>query len=109
MGGLENQEDNLPNIELLDIVDTTVGSSDISVNSEWLPYSNNTILDNTQPEEDDDDEQPIQVITGNRFNGWNSDPLLPGGWISKDNNITVLRDNRLLLGSKMPTIFVANH
>ena len=85
------------------------GSSDISVSSDWLPYSNITILDDTQPEEDDNVQQPIQVVTGNRTDGWNSDSLLPGGWISKCNNITIKRDNRLLLGSKMPTIFVTNH
>ena len=85
------------------------GSSDISVNPDWLPYSNITLLDNTQSEEDDNVQQPIQVVTDNRITGWNRDSLLPGGWISKHNNITVKRDNRLLLGSKMPTIFVTNH
>ena len=84
-------------------------SSDICFSSDWLPHSNITLLDSTQPEEDDNVQQPIQVITGNRTDGWNSDSLLPGGWISKCNNITVKRDNRLLLGSKMPTIFVTNH
>ena len=63
------------------------GSSDISVNPDWLPYSNITLLDNTQSEEDDNVQQPIQVVTDNRIVGWNSDSLLPGGWISKHNNI----------------------
>ena len=157
-----------------------------SVTSDYLPYSSETIHDNTQPE----DDNMISVITGNRYNGvdWSDDGGLPAGWIPKcyeggddnsnqpndwmprfqdgrsdnsilpgdwnptstlktrrkdshlpegwksndndyelnnvgwkdnstlpvgwkvnSNNITVKRDNRCLLASKLPTIFVTNH
>ena len=52
--------------------------------------------------------------------GWNvrmhQGQNLPSGWMIRDkagnpknNNITVKRDNRCLLASKLPTVFVTNH
>ena len=41
--------------------------------------------------------------------GWREDGTLPDGWKSTRNNITVKRDNRCILASKLPTMFVTNH
>ena len=84
-------------------------SSDISAYSDYLPYSNNSLLDNTLTEDDCIEHQPIQVITGYRNHDWKAKRNLPGGWITKNNNITVHRDNRQVLASMLPTIFVTKH
>ena len=90
-------------------IQSTVNSCDISSYSDFLPYSNNSLLNNTLPEDDDQEHQSIQVITGNRNDGWNNDQNLPGGWITRNNNITVCRDNRQVIATMLPTIFVTNH
>ena len=41
--------------------------------------------------------------------GWKTQANMPNGWSSRNNNITVHRDNRRLLASKLTTIFVTNH
>ena len=43
--------------------------------------------------------------------GWSVNSPLPEGWITstKNNNKTIRRDNRCILASKLPTIFVTNH
>ena len=73
-------------------------------------FSNN---DNTQKEEDDDEHKQIQVVLGNRPNnlGWSNDGYLPENWTVRpsNNNITIHRDNRRILASKLPTVFVSNH
>ena len=94
------------NPEKIDNTDITVNSFDISTYSDYLPYSNNSLLDNTLLENDD---QPIQVITGNRNDSWNTDRNMPSGWITRNTNIAVHRDNRQVLASMLPTIFVTNH
>ena len=116
-----------------------------------MPFSTNTVNDNTHNEEDNQ----IKVLTGHRPShvGWNDSRTLPedwthsnqsedhnnsddaegwkedehmpagwndrmhqqqnlpSGWISRDksNYIKVKRDNRCLLASKLPTVFVTNH
>ena len=171
---------------------------DISVHTNYLPYSSNTLIDITHYEEADtnylpyssntlidithyeeaDNKQSIEVVTGYGYNsegwsdnsnlpdGWSvksypqedmysgqheqkgseSDPYenrpnnsnlhedwhytctipegwmdsnpgerrkdndaLPAGWKATKNNKTLTRDNRCLLASKLPTIFVTNH
>ena len=42
-------------------------------------------------------------------NRWRVTSNIPPGWRTKNNNITVRRDNKLLLAAKLPTIFVTNH
>ena len=86
-----------------------MNSCDISSYSDFLPYFNNSLLDNTLPEDDDQEHQSIQVITGNRNDGWNNERNMPSGWIFRNNNITVHRDNRQGIASMLPTIFVTNH
>ena len=149
-----------------------------SVEFDYLPYSSETMHDNTQLE----DDNIITVITGNRYNrvkwsddrnmpaewipknhsgwsdhsnlpddwrpnfydgwsdtsilpgnwnltedshipdgwittnqeepsyeGWRNDTTLPRNWKASSNNITAKRDNRCILASKLPTIFVTNH
>ena len=39
----------------------------------------------------------------------NQDNNIPKGWNTRNNNITIQRDNRKILASKLPTIFVTNH
>ena len=149
--------------------ETSDSNISVFVNSDYLPYSSESIHDNTQLE----DANNIRVITGNRVDwsdngnlpadwmfkqqqsgwsdrsilpenwnltnpnvdwhsplpegwrdnnqrneqnhnsdldqGWGDDNTLPKGWKSKGNNITVRRDNRCILASKLPTIFVTNH
>ena len=99
-------------------------SSDISAHSGYLPYTNIDVNDNTRPEnensenqsndntqegDDDPGNQVIQVIVGNRTEGWNINKAHPNEWRMRSNNITVKRDNRLLLANKLPTVFVTNH
>ena len=101
---------NQPSNHIITIHDSSQqGTCDISVNSDYLPYSDTSLHDKTILEEDHIVQQPISVITGNRPEGWKRDPNLPEGWISKSNNITISRDNKLILSSKLPTIFVTNH
>ena len=114
-------------------------TSDLSVDSNYLPYSHNNISDNTLPEDvltddnppeiedrddatpsednidaaqtesEDADNQPIETVIGNRSEGWKEGHHIPAGWRSETNNITVRRDNRELLASKLPALFVTNH
>ena len=107
--------------------------TDISVQSDYLPYSNNNIPDNTHVEDEDnthledddntqheDDDntqseknnsepQPIQVVTSNRVQGWNNNMILPKGWTTRINNVTIQRNNKGLLSRMLPTVFVTNH
>ena len=80
-------------------------SLDISVHSNFLPHSyNETDGENEQ------DQLPIPVIVGNRnHDGWKENRKILHGWKIKSNNITVKRDNRCLLASKLPSLFVTNH
>ena len=41
------------------------------------------------------------MVVGNRRHDW--------WWLPRTNNITVQRDNRKILASKLPTIFVTNN
>ena len=43
------------------------------------------------------------------YDDWHDDTNLPPGWIPRRNNTTVHRDNRTILASKLPTVFVTNH
>ena len=112
--------------------ETTV-ETDISVQSDYLPYSNNNIPDNTHVEDEDnthledddntqheDDDntqseknnsepQPIQVVTSNRVQGWNNNMIIPKGWTTRINNVTIQRNNKGLLARMLPTVFVTNH
>ena len=67
--------------------------------------------DITLAEEDNNEQQTIQVLIGNRNNSRNNYNNLPGGWMARNinNNITIHRDNRKILASMPPTIFVTNH
>ena len=51
----------------------------------------------------------IPVMIGNRLNGWSEVPNLPPNWSGRSNNITIRRDNRCILASKLPNIFFTNH
>ena len=106
MSGQEsNQTQSIENSEI-DNADDTVHSTDISSYSDYLPYSNYDLPDNTLAGNDD---RIIQVITGNRQNDWNPTRELPRGWNPRDNNITIHMDNRQMVASMLPTIFVTNH
>ena len=67
--------------------------------------------DNTLAEEDNNEQQTIQVLIGNRNDSGNNYNDLPDGWKARNikNNITIHRDNRKILASMLPTIFVTNH
>ena len=67
--------------------------------------------DNTLAEEDNNEQQTIQVLVGSRNDSGNNYNDLPGGWKARNikNNITIHRDNRKILASMLPTIFVTNH
>ena len=84
------------------------------VNSYYPLYSEPN-LDNTQKEHDDSENQVIQTVMGNRTNvpeGWidrTQQPFFPRDSETRNNNITIRRDNRKILASKLPTIFVTNH
>ena len=39
----------------------------------------------------------------------NQDNNIPKGWNTRNNNITIQRDNRKILANKLPTVFVTNH
>ena len=100
-------------------------SIDITVQSDYLPYTNNIIPDNTQLEdednthyEDDDNAQPeknvsepqnIQVVTSDRDQGWNKVTTLPKGWTTRNNLVTIQRSNKMLLARALPTLFVTYH
>ena len=106
MSGQEsNQTQSIENSEI-DNADDTVHSIDISSYSDYLPYSNYDLPDSTLAGNDD---QIIQVITGNRQNDWKPTRELPRGWNPRDNNITIHRDNRQMVASMLPTLFVTNH
>ena len=53
---------------------------DISVHSDYLPFSSDLICDE---ERHDRSDNSIKVVTGNRphYVGWYDDSNLPGGWI----------------------------
>ena len=51
---------------------------------------------------------PDNPPTGWRSTCDNGD-YLPSGWKTRNNNITIHRDNRKILASMLPTIFVTNH
>ena len=120
-------DDKISDILQCDGADTTFSSevlSDISAHSDYLPYTNINVNDNTRPENensenlsndntqegaDDPENQVIQVIVGNRTEGWKINKALPNEWRMRSNNITVKRDNRLLLANKLPTVFVTNY
>ena len=96
--------------------------------SNYLPLTNendDSLVDNLSQE-----GQNIEVVTGISFQdseGWESEESLPDGWITRqdplllqdpdipdgwnlrNNNITVRRDNRGLLASQLPVLFVTNH
>ena len=99
----------IPQCDTADISVSSDITLDLSVNSDFLPYSNNHLHDDSLPDEENDQNQSIQVVVGNRRQDWWYDKNLPGGWIPRTNNITVHRDNRKILASKLPTIFVTNH
>ena len=83
-------------------------SLDISVNSNFLPYCSNASNETTT--ENEEVQHPISVIVSNRnHESWKEDRNIPRGWKSKNNNITVKKDNRCLLASKLPSLFVTNH
>ena len=114
-------------------------TSDLSVYSNYLPYTYNNISDNTLPEDvitddnprkiedrddtthseynvdaaptesEDADNQPIETVVGNRNEGWKESHHIPAKWRTETNNITVRQDNRELLASKLPALFVTNH
>ena len=74
--------------------------------------------DNTYQEDDDNASKHIEVVIGNRYIGWIDKGSLPAGWNERSsmpaerntsNNITVRKDNKRILASKLPTIFVTNH
>jgi hypothetical protein len=45
----------------------------------------------------------------NVINGWSEVPNLPPHWSGRSNNITIRRDNRFILASKLSNIFVTNY
>ena len=85
----------------------SVISSELSVNSEFLPFTAN--VDNALLESEGEESMSIPVVVGNRINGWSKEPNLPTSSNRRDNNITIKRDNRCILASKLPNIFVTNH
>ena len=110
-GGPNNNNRTLESMQC-DTTDNSVSimtdiSSDLSVHSDYLPYSLISTSNNTLPGEDDSENQIIQVIIRNRTEGWSTKRNLPAGWIR---DITIVRrENRVLLAQKLPTIFVTNH
>ena len=67
--------------------------------------------DITLAEEDNNEQQTIQVLIGNRNNSRNNYNNLPGGWKARNikTNITIHSGNRKILASMPPTNFVTNH
>ena len=109
LGGQGNNENsNILSRSLSNNIDITIDSSDISVNSDYLPHSNYNLLDNTYKEDDDNVPKPIEVVIGNRYEGWKDKGSMHAGW-NTNNTTTVRRDNKRILASKLPTIFVTNH
>ena len=69
-------------------------------------------IDPTNGEDrNDDDALPEGWKNATYGEGWKNDNTLPDGWRSKihSNNITIKRNNKYLLASHLPTIFVTNH
>ena len=69
-------------------------SSDISISSNFLPYS--TEIEDVEVEEGGiedryEAEQPIQVIVRHRTHnaGWSEDVNIQPGWKTRSNNITI--------------------
>ena len=106
-GQINDYNNNNSSSVQIDNSNNIMDSSDISVNSGYLPHSNYNLHDNTQQEYADNIPKQIEVVIGNRYEGWKDRGSIPAGWT--DNNITVRRDNRRILASKLPTIFVTNH
>ena len=96
--------------------------------SNYLPLTNEN--DESLANDLSQEGQDIEVINGisfQSFEGWEledslpdgwmprqdpilpQDPNIPSGWNLRNNNITVRRDNRCLLASQLPVIFVTNH
>ena len=96
--------------------------------SNYLPLTNES--DDSLANDLSQERQDIDVINGISFqssegweledslpDGWTprqdpilpQDPNIPSGWNLRNNNITVRRDNRCLLASQLPVLFVTNH
>ena len=96
--------------------------------SNYLPLTNEN--DDSLANDLSQERQDIEVINGISFqssegweledslpDGWTprqdpmlpQDPNIPSGWNLRNNNITVRRDNRCLLASQLPVLFVTNH
>ena len=89
-------------------------SSDISVNSEYLPFSNQNLHDDTLNEDDDNTQNEDDDNTQNEddYNTQNEDDdntNLSQNWNARTSNITIKRNTNFLLASQLPTIFVTNH
>ena len=90
-----------------------VWSGDGTLPENWN-LSNSNIYQETW---NDDNSPPEGWITRNPTvglnltlaEGWREDNILAARWTTRDNNITVRRNNRCILASKLPTIFVTNH
>ena len=119
---ISKESENPPHSDDLD----KSSDSNICVRSDYFPYSSEIINDNThllsnsniyQETWNDDNSPPEGWIIRNPTvglnltlaEGWREDNILPARWTTRDNNITVRRDNRCILASKLPTIFVTNH